>query len=51
MRTDTMLHKHGNAMHNFGGILIFFQFSNFFLGGGGGNKTIIPLALVGCEII
>ena len=48
-----MLHKHGNAMHNFGGILIFFQFSNFFWGGGGegGNKKIIPLALVGCEII
>ena len=37
-------------MHNFGGILIFFEFSTIFLGGRV-KKTIIPLALVGFEII
>ena len=39
-----MLYKYGNPMRNFWA----FSFLHF---GGVFNKTIIPLALVGCEII
>ena len=49
-----MLYKYDNPMNNFerhfAFLSVFYTF--FFWGGGDGvNKTIIPLALAGCEII
>ena len=51
-----MLYKYGKCMHNFflgGGVGVFFLFLklSFLYFGGVFNKTIIPLALVGYEMI
>ena len=46
-----MIYKHGKNMRDFLGLFIFIVVCSFLYFGGVFNKTIIPLALVGYEII